>query len=55
MKLGVKTDILDVINVCNSSTVNPRERSCFVDCIKLFLVYLILSLSEVSTLEASVG
>ena len=50
-----KSDILDVINVCNSSTVKPREISCFVDCIKLFLVNLILSLSVVSTFEASLG
>ena len=52
---GVDSDILDIINVCNSSIVKPRDISCFVDCIKLFLVNFILSLSVVSTFEASVG
>ena len=43
---GVDSDILDCIKVCKSSMVKPREISCLVDCIKLFLVYLILSSDE---------
>ena len=52
---GVDADILEVKNVCNSSIVIPRGISCLIDCIKLFLVNLILSLSEVSTFEVSEG
>ena len=39
--MGVDSDILDCIKSCKSSMLKPREISCLVDCIKLFLVNLI--------------
>ena len=46
---------LELINNNISSSVMPRDKSCLVDCKKLFLVYLILSLSVVSTFDKSEG
>lgn len=39
----------------SSSDVSPKENNCFSDCLKLFPVYLSLSLSDVSFEARSEG
>ena len=53
--MGAEFADLELINNKSSSSVIPRDISCLVDCKKLFLVYLILSLSDVSTFDKSEG
>ena len=39
----------------SSSDVSPKESNCLKDCLKLLVLYLILSLSVVSTEAKSIG
>lgn len=53
--MDVEFTVLELINNNISSSVIPRDNSCLVDCKKLLSVYLILSLSVVSTFDKSEG